>query len=162
MILLIILEYIGINYFSLSFLLFLKLLSCVCKCVGTEQISDMQASGASFTPACMFLANGSHMFKLFMMSYCISLGTLIQHLSPVHTINRFVPLCSNTWFQKFSSVHTSIGLNPLHITCWLGKLIGFPLPHIEIGYFIFFGVLHCSVSFSPQYNIITQREDRER
>ena len=119
----------------------------MCKCVGTEQISDVQASGTSFTPACMFLANGSHMFKLFMMSYCISLGTLIQHLSPVHTINRFVLLC-NTWFQTFSSIHTSIGLNPLHITCWLGKLIGFPLPHIEMGYFVFFLVYSIVLSLS--------------
>ena len=45
-------------------LLFL-LLSCVCKCVDTEQTSDVQAIGAPPTPTCMFLANSSHMFNYF-------------------------------------------------------------------------------------------------
>ena len=34
----------------------------------------------------------------------------------------------------FSFVHTSIGLN---LTNWQDRSIGFPLPHIETGYFIF-------------------------
>ena len=41
---------------------------------------------------------------------------------------------------------------------WLGILIGLPLPHIEMGYIIFW-CAPCSVSFPPQYH--PQREARE-